>query len=419
MCGVSSLSSDYTTCYTMKRAITVLLLFVTLFLSISAQESTEQGAAKIGDVVPDFSLAILDGDEASLYDLDYDIIILDFWATWCGPCIDGLPKMKEIEDTTDGRVKVLAITSEKESRIKSFLSLQQHDLTFVLDTTRSINDYFPHATVPHYVILDKAKRVKAITHGKHVTVENITKLLNNEEVDIPMKKEKLGFNSDVSLSGSGDSHVYQSILSHYHEGWPSMSQVQVGNDDELPRVFISNLTAGAMIPIAYQMPRARVLEELTDPDQFDFGNKANVFCYELVVPKTKKDQLFDYMKSDIVKFFDLNIYKEVRTVPVIVLKKDPSTGIELKESTSEAASDQFIRYGQGLTLVNDKLTKLTGFLEEILGRPVIDETDLKGNYDLDIKVFYSDLQLIPEELAKYGLKLEKKERAVEMLIVKD
>ena len=67
---------------------------------------------KVGETAPTFTLATLNGEEISLADLKGQIVVLDFWATWCGPCRKGLPEVQKVVDWIAAEklpVKVFAV----------------------------------------------------------------------------------------------------------------------------------------------------------------------------------------------------------------------------------------------------------------------------------------------------------------------
>jgi len=53
---------------------------------------------KVGDIAPDFEIETVDGQPLKLSDFRGKYVLLDFWATWCGPCITELPHMKSVYD---------------------------------------------------------------------------------------------------------------------------------------------------------------------------------------------------------------------------------------------------------------------------------------------------------------------------------
>jgi thiol-disulfide isomerase/thioredoxin len=67
---------------------------------------------KVGDVAPDFSATSLDGKPLKLSALGGRFVLLDFWATWCGPCVAETPNLKQTYDAfgSDGRLVMISLS---------------------------------------------------------------------------------------------------------------------------------------------------------------------------------------------------------------------------------------------------------------------------------------------------------------------
>ncbi len=117
-----------------------------------------------GKTVPDIiSTNTYSGKKFDLSSLRGKYVVIDFWGTWCGPCISGMPKMKEYLDKYQAKLEILGVASEsdKGERWKKFLDeKQQYQWHHVLST--KTEDYilkFSVAGFPTKIIVDPAGKI--------------------------------------------------------------------------------------------------------------------------------------------------------------------------------------------------------------------------------------------------------------------
>ena len=118
----------------------------------------------VGKTVPDInSMNTYTGKKFDLSSLRGKYIVLDFWGTWCGPCISGMPKMKEYLDTYQAKLEIVGVASESDNgeRWKKFLDgKSQYQWHQVLST--KTEDYilkFSVAGFPTKIIVDPAGKI--------------------------------------------------------------------------------------------------------------------------------------------------------------------------------------------------------------------------------------------------------------------
>jgi thiol-disulfide isomerase/thioredoxin len=146
------------------------LLFVVLLLSGTALAA--------GHKVPDLNLKDLDGHKQSLKALRGNIVVLSFWATWCGPCQEELPRLSHLSEGYAGKpVKFIAVSiDEKKSRTEIAAFLMAHNVhleTWTGATVDTMGDFGLGDIVPGTIILDDqgeaVTRISGEAHEDDVT----------------------------------------------------------------------------------------------------------------------------------------------------------------------------------------------------------------------------------------------------------
>jgi thiol-disulfide isomerase/thioredoxin len=99
-------------------------------------------------------------------------VLLDFWATWCGPCKQSLPILEEVYKRQAPRgLRVLAVnTSDDEATVRSFAARLKLQLPMALDTGQAAARYGV-TTIPHLVLIGGDGMVKRVFHGVHSAAE--------------------------------------------------------------------------------------------------------------------------------------------------------------------------------------------------------------------------------------------------------
>lgn len=128
----------------------------------------------VGKPAPDFTADLLTGEKVTLSShKGKDVVILDFWATWCAPCIVSLPLMTDLAAKyADKGVVLYAVNdSEDAADIKEFIAKRKLTMPVVLDPRGKIVDSFGAKVLPVTVIIDKQGIVRQVHYGKFVAGE--------------------------------------------------------------------------------------------------------------------------------------------------------------------------------------------------------------------------------------------------------
>lgn len=114
-----------------------------------------------GSMAPAFSVDQLGGGKVTLESLKGQIVLLDFWATWCGPCRKGLPDTLEFQKAyADQGLRVVAITDETEPQVRVFLKeMNLEGLNVALDADKSASKAYKVGSLPTMILIDRSGKI--------------------------------------------------------------------------------------------------------------------------------------------------------------------------------------------------------------------------------------------------------------------
>lgn len=121
---------------------------------------------KEGVAAPDFTGELMDGTSITLSELQGKPVIINFWATWCGPCVKEMPAFERLKDDFGDKIGIIAVNcGDDAGTVKDFVEENGYTFPVVLDEEYSISMLYPTNSIPYTVVVDAEGRVTHISTG--------------------------------------------------------------------------------------------------------------------------------------------------------------------------------------------------------------------------------------------------------------
>lgn len=162
----------------MRRASLLIAVFT---LALAGCYSSSHPAG-IGRVAPNFTIQDADR-KITLSDLHGKVVVLNFWATWCPPCVEEMPSLVQMQQRLkDKGVEVLAVSVDvDEAKYYKFLKDYRVDLLTVRDPDHKSSDLYESFKFPETYVIDRGGIVRrrfigAVDWGQPEVVDFLSKL---------------------------------------------------------------------------------------------------------------------------------------------------------------------------------------------------------------------------------------------------
>lgn len=442
-----------------KNFISLLALIITI--SVSAQQK-RLNQISIGQNVPDVQISNVTNYSKTSFkisDFKDKLVIFDFWAVNCIPCIQAFPKLDSLQNEFGDKIQIVLVTTTPKNELDKWYAIMKEGsvlhrytpnlISVIQDTV--LSKLFPHTAIPHSVWINSEGILQAVTEGHYVTSENIKKMLIDRNLKLPKKVDFLAYDSKQSqfpqiFLQQPEKLKYYSTLMGYVPG-PSGSQSRFKVDSVNKTVSItrvgtmldfygdifSSYRAGDPYKSAFYDFGKRIVLDVkdssrlfykgnTETEEYEVWRSNNKYQYETVLPLMKEKEAYRHYQEDINKFFGASAKYEDREMKCLLLvrtssdEKFKSTAHILeRHGGTRKDGTYFIKNGSLLGLVRE-------LSENNKDKPYIfiDSTEYKGRVNIEIKSPLSNLKAVRKELTeKYGLDLVERNQLVPVLVISD
>lgn len=337
-------------------------------------------------------------------------VVLEFWATWCAPCVAAIPHINELsEKFKDEPIVFISITDQDESSVLKFLKKRPIQTWIALDTDKStFREYQIHG-IPHTILVDTKGVIAGITSPTDVKKETIESLLAGRPLNLPATNSGRGVTAGIDPVEEGRSAapIYQVLI---RPGDPSKKSGQGALGDG--RMSLIGLSLMGLLSNVFEMPPYQIDAKATLPDgRFDLIAS---------MPPGHEDLLRSEAQAALLTAFALCTRRENRLTDVLVLKIPNGKQHKLTPTAMEEGGRSMSSWNTGIEMTDGLFEYFVETLARRLKRPVVNETGLSARFDINLK--WDDDS--PESIMKaveisLGLEFQPAKREIEFLIIED
>lgn len=435
---VKELIKEY--CITIVCFILALIALAWSIVS-GAQEKLAYHKLNTGDAVPGITISNVINYRSStlrLSDFKGKLLIIDFWGTYCAPCIRMIPKMDSLQMVFGDKLQFLPVTPQNAKVIGPFLTAyyKQHTIRNIdpcVTDDHTLSQLFPYNFVPHYVWISPGGRVLAFTSDADVTEAHIRSVLETGKLEHYTAKYDIDVNKPLYTSAQfpvGQMVDYTLLVKGHLEGTGAGTHLRRTSNSV--GVAMTNIPLGDLYEhcgrklIKGFSAKNLILRLKDTADLFYAHGQApsrawfwkHEFSIDVIVPVEKKDSLYYDVLRELNRNGRYSAHlerRETNFLKLVILdgsKQFLSGGGNYRNTLVDPANR---------VLLNGNLNNLTAWLnEEVENIPiVIDGTHVTQAVSLRFSAGTKSLPILKKELNQQGLDLVHATGPLEFMIIND
>lgn len=393
-------------------------ILLNLYLLLPVVAFSQGMVLKSGDQLPDISINQIINAPVKSFNIksskDKKFYILNFWGTWCSPCIPEMDELTKLQKANADKMQVIAISDDEPAKLQKYLKNKPTTMWLATDTSYLFYSLFNFASVSHSAIINADKKIVAVMKTHSITQGLLDSLYKGEKVvsDADVKEKPVNTSADLFAVDSTLSANF--TLRSYMVGQQSMGK-RYGGKSIYAKRRLSFLNTGitSLYKDAFDIVSSnQIIYEVDEKKINNYEDKSSLYCVDILVKPEEKDSLYVILQQKLNAVLPVKARIEYKTIPVYVVTNN---GFSLPVSDKETS------YGFSGSGYDGTAVKISDFANDYLSNelslPVVDETNLNEKYDIKTGVEMRTQAEIFKSIATLGLKIEKQERSMRMLVL--
>jgi uncharacterized protein (TIGR03435 family) len=359
-------------------------------------------AVKVGDPAPAMALdSILPpqpAENAGLTALAGKAVVLEFWATWCGPCVDAIPHLNQLADRfADRPIRFLSITGEDTAVVEKFLKERPIRGCIGFDKGNRLLHAYGFEGIPETVLIDANGKVAGLTYPSGVTAAVLEDLLAGRALKLPPRGPDF---APLSSTAEGPAPLLNLIV-----------RPAPGNRG-------SKMMGAGKYEVRSYPVRALLSDAFGIPAEFIEGEAANDpagYDISVVGPKNQTEALRKLRADALAIALQLDVNRETRVLDGWILEAPHG---KPKSWNETAASGSVMNWGNNkFHATGAGMAQVALVVQSVTRKPVADRTGITARFDFDVPYDESRSESLLDALRKCGLKFQPAKLGAEFLVV--
>ncbi|MFI5450697.1 redoxin domain-containing protein [Pedobacter sp. UC225_61] len=345
---------------------------------------------------------------------DKKFYILNFWGTWCSPCIPEMDELTKLQKANADRIQVIAISDDDPLKLQKYLKNKPTSIWLSTDTSYLLYTLFNLASVSQCAIVNADKQIVAVMKTHSITQGLLDSLYAGKKIvsNANVKEKPANTSADIFAVDSTLSSNF--TVRSYMIGQRSMGKRYGGKSvfAKRRRSFV-NTGIISMYKDAYNIVSSnQIIYEVDEKKLDNYEDRSNLYCVDILVKPEEKDSLNVILQQKLNAILPVKARIEYKTIPVYVLMDN---GFKQPLSTKETSYGFSGRGYEGEAVTIDDFAN--DYLSNELSLPVVNETNLKGKFDIKTAIEMRTQANVIKSIEALGLKIEKQERKMRMMVL--